>query len=124
MQLASYVAAGAGLNGAQMTQPLKTLSGGQAVRVALAGIAMQAPHLLVLDEPSNHLDMDTVDALIEALQAYEGAVLLASHDQHLVSSVANTVFRIRAGKMRRLENGMQQYVDQLERQLDKLQAAL
>jgi hypothetical protein len=70
-----------GVKGGTATQPLHTLSGGQAVRVALAAVFFSRPHCLVLDEPSNHLDLEGVGCLAEALRQYAGAVLLVSHDQ-------------------------------------------
>lgn len=70
-----------GCKGGTATQPLHTLSGGQAVRVALAGVFFTRPHFLILDEPSNHLDLEGVECLAAALQQFAGAVLLVSHDQ-------------------------------------------
>ncbi|KAF8314433.1 P-loop containing nucleoside triphosphate hydrolase protein [Clavulina sp. PMI_390] len=76
-----------GLGGRRSTDPIGTLSGGQKVRLALAVIVYATPDLLVLDEPSTHLDIDTIAALIRALKHYTGAVLLVSHDRHLVRCV-------------------------------------
>jgi len=76
-----------GLKGQTVLNPIGTLSGGQKVRLALALIAYPAPDLLVLDEVSTHLDMDTTAGLIRALKRYKGAVLLVSHDRHLVRCV-------------------------------------
>lgn len=70
------------IRGATMDRPVCTLSGGERFRVALAKLLLAdpAPHLIVLDEPTNNLDLDTVDQLVEALRAYRGAVLVVSHD--------------------------------------------
>ncbi|KAI5831119.1 P-loop containing nucleoside triphosphate hydrolase protein, partial [Schizophyllum commune Tattone D] len=76
-----------GLHGKTATIPVGMLSGGQKVRLALALLVYPAPHLLVLDEVSTHLDMDTTTALIRALRAFTGAVLLVSHDRHLIHCV-------------------------------------
>ncbi|KAL1701243.1 P-loop containing nucleoside triphosphate hydrolase protein [Schizophyllum commune] len=76
-----------GLHGRTATIPVGMLSGGQKVRLTLALLVYPAPHLLVLDEVSTHLDMDTTTALIRALRAFTGAVLLISHDRHLIHCV-------------------------------------
>lgn len=102
-----------GCKGGTATQPLHTLSGGQAVRVALAAVFYGRPHLLILDEPSNHLDMDGVESLAEALRQYGGSVLLVSHDQWLVQQAAQHVSLVAGGEMKRLEGGVAEYVKTL-----------
>eukprot|EP00884_Botryococcus_braunii_P007022 jgi/Botrbrau1/16320/Bobra.0066s0088.1 len=108
------------IKGHLATQPLTSLSGGQAVRVGLAATTLQAPHVLVLDEPSNHLDLGGVEALLNALKAYTGAVVLVSHDQHLVSGFADVVYAVGGKKVRRLEGGMPQYVKELKAESKKV----
>jgi ATP-binding cassette subfamily F protein 3 len=76
-----------GLQGATATNPIGTLSGGQKVRLALGLVVYPAPDLLVLDEVSTHLDMDTNVALVRALRDYKGGILLVSHDRHLIQCV-------------------------------------
>lgn len=73
-------------------QTILTLSGGQKSRVALAKICWTKPHILLLDEPSNHLDVDSVDALIQGLQLFKGGVLLISHDEHLITDAVDELW--------------------------------
>ena len=81
-----------GLSGTLQLQPIFSLSGGQKSRVALANITFVKPQLLLLDEPSNHLDMDTIESLIRALNNYEGGVVIVSHDEHLITSVCDDLW--------------------------------
>merc|ERR1711953_728372 len=77
-----------GITGKQQTAPIKQLSDGQRCRVVFAWLAWQTPHMLLLDEPTNHLDMDTIDSLAEAINNYEGGLVLVSHDFRLINQVA------------------------------------
>nr|CAG4708809.1 unnamed protein product [Naegleria fowleri] len=81
-----------GIVGDLALQPIYTLSGGQKSRVVFAEITFRKPHLLLLDEPSNHLDIDTVDALITALNEYNGGILMVSHDEYLITSVCDEIW--------------------------------
>lgn len=83
------------------------------MRVALAAAFFSRPNLLVLDEPSNHLDLEGVECLVEALGQYQGAVLLVSHDQFLIEKTAQRVFLVAGGGIRRLEGGVKEYVREL-----------
>jgi ATP-binding cassette subfamily F protein 3 len=74
------------------TQRIGLLSGGQKSRVAFCRATWDKPHLLLLDEPTNHLDTDTVDALIEAVRAFDGGVVMVSHDQHFIQSCASEIW--------------------------------
>ena len=78
--------------GSQALQALGSLSGGQRARVAFAKAAFTEPHLLVLDEPNNHLDVTSIEALTEALSVFPGGIVLVSHNQHLLASVAGEVW--------------------------------
>jgi ATP-binding cassette subfamily F protein 3 len=73
------------------------LSGGEKARLLLALATFHGPHILILDEPSNHLDVDSREALVHALTEYEGAVILISHDRHLVEACADRLWIVRAG---------------------------
>ncbi|XP_033099294.1 ATP-binding cassette sub-family F member 2-like [Anneissia japonica] len=81
-----------GLTGKQQVCPMKNLSDGQICRVIFAWLAFQAPHLLLLDEPTNHLDMETIDALAEAINDFEGGLVLVSHDFRLIKQVAEEIW--------------------------------
>ncbi|KAM9958115.1 hypothetical protein ACTFIW_013095 [Dictyostelium discoideum] len=81
-----------GLSGDIALRTVNTLSGGQKSRVVLAQISYTKPHILLLDEPSNHLDIDTVDALCHALNVFEGGILLVSHDERLISLVCDEIW--------------------------------
>jgi len=87
------------------------LSGGERARLALALITRDAPHLLILDEPTNHLDVDAREALIQALNAYSGAVILISHDRHMVELTADRLFLVDDGTAREYAGSMQDYID-------------
>ena len=81
-----------GIGGTLATQTIFTLSGGQKSRVALAKMTFKCPHLLLLDEPSNHLDIESVDALIQGLSFFRGGVMLISHDEHLITHACDEIW--------------------------------
>ena len=85
------------------------MSGGEKARLALALIAWKKPNLLVLDEPTNHLDMETREALTMALSTYEGAVLLVSHDRHLLRAVTDQLWLVHEGKKEVFEGDLDDY---------------
>jgi ATP-binding cassette subfamily F protein 3 len=87
------------------------LSGGERARLALALITYDAPHLLILDEPTNHLDVDTREALVQALNAYSGAVILISHDRHMVELTADRLVLVDNGTAREYAGSMEDYID-------------
>ena len=85
------------------------LSGGEKARLLLALAAFHAPHLLILDEPTNHLDVDSREALVQALAEYEGAVILISHDRHLIEACADRLWIVRGGTVRSYDGDMDSY---------------
>ncbi len=89
--------AGFGLGADQAETEVGRLSGGQKARLSLLLATIDAPHLLILDEPTNHLDMESREALVEALTEYSGAVILVSHDMHLLSLVADRLWLVKGG---------------------------
>ncbi|POF64085.1 glycosyl transferase family 1 [Novacetimonas maltaceti] len=98
-----------GLDAARAETVTRDLSGGEKARLLLALATRDAPHLLILDEPTNHLDLDARDALIRALAEFEGAVLLISHDPHLVELVADRLWLVGDGAVRTFEGDMAEY---------------
>lgn len=81
-----------GLTGKQQTCPIKNLSDGQRSRIIFAWLAHKTPHMLLLDEPTNHLDIETIDALAEAINAFDGGMVLVSHDFRLIMQVAKEIW--------------------------------
>lgn len=85
------------------------LSGGEKARLLLALTAFHRPHLLILDEPTNHLDVDSREALIHALMDYEGAVILISHDRHLVAATADRLWIVKDGTVKSYDGDIDTY---------------
>ncbi|MGF1447692.1 MAG: ATP-binding cassette domain-containing protein [Pikeienuella sp.] len=89
--------------------PVGDLSGGQKARLMLTMAALEAPHLIILDEPTNHLDIESREALVTALNAYSGAVILISHDAHLVEAVADRLWLVKGGRVAPYDGDMEDY---------------
>ncbi|WP_296715895.1 ABC-F family ATP-binding cassette domain-containing protein [Erythrobacter sp.] len=100
-----------GFSGPRANQRVDKLSGGERARLALALITRDAPHLLILDEPTNHLDVDAREALIQALNSYSGAVILISHDRHMVELTADRLVLVDGGTAREYAGSMDDYID-------------
>ena len=100
-----------GFSGARATQQVGKLSGGERARLALALITRDAPHLLILDEPTNHLDVDAREALVQALNGFEGAVILISHDRHMVELTADRLVLVDDGTAKEYGGSMEDYID-------------
>ncbi|MBO80379.1 ABC-F family ATP-binding cassette domain-containing protein [Citromicrobium bathyomarinum] len=100
-----------GFSGPRAQQRVDKLSGGERARLALALITRDAPHLLILDEPTNHLDVDAREALIQAINDYSGAVILISHDRHMVELTADRLILVDGGTAREYAGSMQDYID-------------
>jgi ATP-binding cassette subfamily F protein 3 len=88
---------------------VEKLSGGEKARLLFGLITFDHPHMMILDEPTNHLDIDSRDALIEALNDYEGAVLLITHDAHLAEAVADRLWEVKDGGVARLDDSLDDY---------------
>jgi ATP-binding cassette, subfamily F, member 3 len=103
------ILAGFGLGADQADTEVARLSGGQKARLSLLLATLDAPHMLILDEPTNHLDIESREALVEALTAYTGAVILVSHDMHLLSMVADRLWLIKDGRVTPYDEDLQAY---------------
>eukprot|EP00798_Chlamydomonas_sp_ICE-L_P006023 gene6023-12747_t len=102
-----------GISDVLASQPLYTLSGGQKNRVAFAKLTYPKPHILLLDEPSNHLDIDAVNALIEGLAMFKGGVLMVSHDQFLIEATVDELWMCEEGKVTPFHGTFQEYKNKL-----------
>ena len=102
---------GLDFRGSRAQTRVDKLSGGERARLALALITRDAPHLLILDEPTNHLDVDAREALIQALNDYSGAVILISHDRHMVELTADRLVLVDDGTAREYAGSMEDYID-------------
>ncbi len=99
--------------GERAMEPVEIFSGGERARLALALIAWNAPSLLVLDEPTNHLDIDMREALADALNDYPGALLLVSHDRHLLGLVCDDFWRVADARVEHFDGDLDDYASWL-----------
>ncbi|CAH3130558.1 ATP-binding cassette sub-family F member 2-like [Pocillopora verrucosa] len=108
-----------GLTGKQQICPMRNLSDGQRCRVVFAWLAFQAPHLLLLDEPTNHLDMETIDALADAINDFEGGMVLVSHDFRLINQVAKEIWICEKQTIAPWKGDILSYKEELKRKVAK-----
>eukprot|EP00884_Botryococcus_braunii_P021886 jgi/Botrbrau1/8381/Bobra.0237s0004.1 len=111
-----------GLSGHHHLQPICKLSGGQKARVVFTSIALANPHILLLDEPTNHLDMQSIDALSDALEQFEGGVVVISHDSQLLSRVCDDaerseVWLVEDGMVTRFDGYFEDYKESLVKEI-------
>jgi len=99
-----------GFSGAKAMTEVGKLSGGERARLALALITRDAPHMLILDEPTNHLDVDAREALIQALNAYSGAVVIVTHDRHMLEMTADRLVLVDGGTAREFDGSIDDYI--------------
>ncbi|MDX7949654.1 ABC-F family ATP-binding cassette domain-containing protein [Lichenihabitans sp. Uapishka_5] len=98
-----------GFPGQKADTPVSQLSGGEKARLMMGLATFHAPHLLILDEPTNHLDIDSRAALIEAINAYEGAIVLIAHDRHLIDACADRLWLVDGGTVKSFDGDMDDY---------------
>ncbi len=108
-----------GLNKAKSDTKIGKLSGGEKSRLLLALITKDAPHLLILDEPTNHLDILSRQALLEALNTYEGAVVLITHDLHVIEMACDTLWLVKGGASEIYRGDLEDYKASLLKKNDK-----
>ncbi|CAO98226.1 ABC transporter ATP-binding protein [Erwinia tasmaniensis] len=117
-QLRDYLG-GFGFQGDKVSEETRRFSGGEKARLVLALIVWQRPNLLLLDEPTNHLDLDMRQALTEALIDFEGALVVVSHDRHLLRSTTDDLYLVHDGKVEPFAGDLedyQQWLSDLQRQ--------
>jgi ATP-binding cassette subfamily F protein 3 len=100
-----------GFSGDKVNVAVAQLSGGEKARLSLALITREAPHILILDEPTNHLDVEARDALVEALAEFGGAVVVVSHDRHLLGLIADRLLLVDGGTAKPFEGSLDDYRD-------------
>ena len=100
-----------GFSGDKVNVAVRQLSGGERARLSLALITQDAPHILILDEPTNHLDVDAREALVQALAAFGGAVIVVSHDRHLLGLIADRLLLVADGTAREFDGSLDEYRD-------------
>jgi len=98
-----------GLSGDVALRTMKTLSGGQKSRVVFAQMAWKTPHILLLDEPSNHLDIETIEGLVRSLTTFSGGLLLVSHDERLITHVCEEIWVLHNGEVRAFDGDFDDY---------------
>jgi ATP-binding cassette subfamily F protein 3 len=105
-------------SGAMTEKRIKVLSGGERARLVLAGLLLEKHNILILDEPGNHLDVESVEALADALCRYEGTVIFTSHDRHFMHRVATHVIEVRAGRVASYPGDYDEYVYRVQLEID------
>ena len=100
--------------GDDIYKPVKVLSGGEKSRLALVKLLLDPPNLLLMDEPTTHLDLASVDALIVALKQYQGTLVFISHDVHFIRALSTHVIRVEAGQLKHFGGGYQYYLDKTQ----------
>ena len=105
-------------SGEMIEKKIRVLSGGERARLVLAGLLLKQHNVLVLDEPGNHLDVETVEALAEALERYRGTVIFTSHDRHFMHRVATHVVEVRGGRVASYPASYDEYVYRVQNEID------
>src|ERR1700722_11927086 len=105
--------------GTQGQKPISVLSGGERARLCLAGLLLSDCNVLILDEPGNHLDVDTIEALAEALLDYQGTVIFTSHDRHFTKRVASCIVEVRDGRVTHYGGQYDAYVYRVNKEIEE-----
>ena len=102
-----------------INKKIKVLSGGERARLCMAGLLLGTANVLVLDEPGNHLDVETVESLADALIDYQGTVIFTSHDRHFMQRVATNVIEVRDGTVKNYFGNYESYLQSVESEVDE-----
>ena len=105
--------------GADLKKKISFLSGGERARLCLAGLMLSQHNILILDEPGNHLDVETVDSLCDALLGYKGTVIFTSHDRYFVQRVATSIIEVRDGRVVNYNGGYESYLYSVNREIEE-----
>ena len=108
-----------GITGRRQTSTIRTLSDGLKSRIIFAWLAFKGPHMLLLDEPTNHLDLETIDALADAINAWDGGMVLVSHDFRLIDQVAKEIWEVDDGRIIQYKGDIQAYKRDLQKKLNR-----
>ncbi len=108
--------------GPLIEKKIKVLSGGERARLCLAGLLLGACNILILDEPGNHLDVETLDALADAMLTYKGTVIFTSHDRHFVHRIASQVIEVKDGHVADYPGDYETYLYRVEKEIDDHEA--
>jgi ATP-binding cassette subfamily F protein 3 len=104
--------------GSHVEKPISVLSGGERARLCLAGLLLSDYNILILDEPGNHLDVSTVESLVEALKEYQGTVIFTSHDRHFTREVATCMVEVRDGRVAMYNGKYEDYVYRVNKEIE------
>ena len=105
-------------SGPAAKKTISVLSGGERARLCLAALLLSDYNILILDEPGNHLDVDTIEALADALVAYEGTVIFTSHDRHFTNKVASCIVEVREGRVINYSGQYKAYLDKVNEEIE------
>jgi len=106
-----------GITGKTQSSAIETMSDGQKSRLVFAYLAYKNPHMLLLDEPTNHLDIESIDSLADAINMFEGGMVLVSHDFRLIGQVAEEIWECRDGQIIIWKGSIQEYKAKLKQQV-------
>ena len=104
--------------GGAVQKPVSVLSGGERARLCMAGLLLSELNVLILDEPGNHLDVDTVESLADALLKYQGTVIFTSHDRHFMGRVATCIIEVRDGRVTNYNGNYESYLYQVNKEIE------
>ena len=110
-----------GISGKLQMTPMKTLSDGQKSRVVFAWMAFKNPHFLILDEPTNHLDIESIDALADAINEFEGAVVVVSHDLRLIAQIADEIWLVDKGECVKFNGDIADYKEHVQTEIARME---